>query len=56
MEDLRDYTIYRDSLIDGHVDDDAALKLAKDVAIIHRDTHVAKIGEDAIKALDKEFS
>ncbi|XP_067672840.1 methylthioribose kinase-like [Haliotis asinina] len=55
IEDLRDYAIYRTSLINGHLDDDAALKLARDVAIIHRDTHVAKIGEDAIKQLDKEF-
>ncbi|XP_067672837.1 methylthioribose kinase-like [Haliotis asinina] len=55
MEDLRDYAIYRTSLISGHLDDDAALKLARDVAIIHRDTRVAKIGEDAIEQLDKEF-
>ncbi|XP_046568813.1 methylthioribose kinase-like isoform X1 [Haliotis rubra] len=55
MEDLRNYVIYRSSLISGHLNDDAALKLARDVAIIHRDTHVAKIGEDAIKQLDKEF-
>ncbi|XP_046376771.2 methylthioribose kinase-like [Haliotis rufescens] len=55
MEDLRDYVIYRSSLISGHLDDEAALKLARDVAVIHRDTHVANIGEDAIKQLDKEF-
>ncbi|XP_071108304.1 methylthioribose kinase-like [Haliotis cracherodii] len=54
-EDLRDYVIYRNSLISGHLDEDAALKLARDVAVIHRDTHVANIGADAIKQLDKEF-
>ncbi|XP_067672839.1 methylthioribose kinase-like isoform X2 [Haliotis asinina] len=55
IQDLRDYAAYLGSLINGRLDDDAALKLARDVAIIHRDTHVAKIGEDAIKQLDKEF-
>ncbi|XP_041363738.1 methylthioribose kinase-like [Gigantopelta aegis] len=55
MEYLDDFHVYRNELMSGLLDKDITKKIARDIAIIHRDTHVGKIGESALKQLDEKF-
>lgn len=55
MEDLRVYQILRNLLIDGQFDMKIAEKLGQSLAIVHRQTHVGNIGEDALKDLHKHL-
>ena len=55
MEYLNDFNVYRSELISGLLDKDIAKKIARDIATIHRDTHVGKIGQLRLKELDSKF-
>ncbi|XP_025092220.1 uncharacterized protein LOC112562862 isoform X1 [Pomacea canaliculata] len=55
MEDLQGYQVYKQWLMAGNTDLDVAKKLARDIAIIHQNTHVGVIGQQAIKNMNEEF-
>jgi 5-methylthioribose kinase len=54
MEDLRDYKLLRKELIAGRCDPAVVTDLARHLAVVHRDTHVAVLGAEGITALDAE--
>ncbi|XP_045213350.2 methylthioribose kinase-like [Mercenaria mercenaria] len=51
MEDLEGYQILRESLMNGQFDMKVAENLGHSLAIVHRETHIGKIGEEAIEKL-----
>lgn len=55
MEDLKSHRILRKDLIQSKFDITLAEDIARHIAVIHRDTHVSKIGSEGIKQLDEEF-
>ena len=55
MEDLRGYEILRKPLMKGEFSIDIASSIANNLAIVHRETHVAKLNKDEFSALEKEF-
>ena len=55
MEDLRGYELLRKQLMRGEFSLDIASSIAKNLARVHRDTHISKIGSAALEILEKEF-
>lgn len=55
LEDYPQHVVYRKWLLAGNVDENIARKLARDIAIVHRKTHVATLGQGEFDALIKEF-
>ncbi|CAH1795482.1 unnamed protein product [Owenia fusiformis] len=55
MEDLKEHEVLRSQLMRGELNMQAVTKLAYFTACLHRETHVAKLGEDEIKVMDQQF-
>ena len=55
MEDLRGYELLRKQLMRGEFSLDIASSIAKNLAIVHLDTHISTIGSAALEILEKEF-
>lgn len=55
MEDLKSHRILRRDLIESKFDLKLAENIAEHIAVVHRDTHVSKIGNQGIKELDEQF-
>ena len=55
MEDLRGYEILRKTLMKREFSLDIASSIAKNLAIVHRETHVSKLDRDDFSAMEKEF-
>ena len=55
MEDLKEYEMYRKWLLAGNADEGLARKLARSLAIVHRNTHVATLSKEAFSQLLEEF-
>lgn len=55
MEDMSGYTILRKQLMAGIFRIEIAESIAQHLAIIHRETHVSRIGDEGLAQIDKEF-
>ena len=55
MEDLKEYEMYRKWLLAGNANEGLARKLARSLAIVHRNTHVATLSKEAFSQLLEEF-
>ena len=55
MQDLRGYELLRKLLMKGELSLDIAVSIARNLAVVHRGTHISTIGQSAIDTLNKEF-
>ena len=55
MEDLKDYALYRKWLLAGNADEGLARQLARNLALVHRNTHVATLSKEAFTQMEEEF-
>ena len=55
MEDLRGYEILRKRLMRGEFNLELASTIARNLAVVHRETHRTKIGTEALAEMDKTF-
>ena len=55
MEDLRGYEILRNRLMRGEFNLELASTIARNLAVVHRETHRTKIGMEALAEMDKTF-
>ena len=55
MEDLRGYECLRTMLMRGEFEPSVAGRLGRQLAVIHRDTHIGTIGAEALNKLTEEF-
>ena len=55
MQDLRGYELLRKLLMKGELSLDIVVSIARNLAVVHRGTHISTIGPSAIDTLNKEF-
>ena len=55
MQDLRGYELLRKLLMKGELSLDIVVSIARNLAVVHRGTHISTIGPSAIDNLNKEF-
>ena len=55
MQDLRGYELLRKLLMKGELSLDIVVSIARNLAEVHRGTHISTIGQSAMDTLNKEF-
>ena len=55
MQDLKKYKDFRNELIEGKCNESIVQKIARDIALVHRGTHIATLERNTFRSLLDEF-